>query len=1336
VTDGPRTPSRVGRFQIREELGRGGVGVVYRAFDPDQQREVALKVLLAGEHASATDVERFLREARAAAGLDHPNLVRVRDAGWADGRPFLAMDLVRGGSLAEQLERRSFTPAEAAALVRDVARGLQHAHDRGVVHRDVKPSNVLFEPDGTPRLADFGLAAELGGDARLTRTGQLMGTPAYLPPEATRRAEPAPTVDVYSLGAVLYHALAGRPPYLGDTAVEVIYAVIEGPPPALGSVAPGAPAALQRVVAAAMAREPEARYPSCAALADDLDRYLGGRTVQPPSLGATVAVTLWVRRRRNVVAGFGLAAGSLGAAWLGSEAWRARVERLEEEARQEAAAAALAALGPTDRAGRLEAFALDPESRGTRAAARAWLELAAGAPDVDRRDTWWANAYADGGPTEQDEALRGLAASLRERWRFAALDGALDLLEARAVGAEDRADIASLRADAAIHGRDFAAGSAWLAKAGRPGPALVARWEHALPGGPADSAGSVGDTDRDGVLEWWHTVGAELLHTELSAEPHDVGRVGLPGPAWASDVLPGDPPLLVTSLGDPPRSVTVRDLAGAPLYEWVDSAHTDVVREGERLWVAIGAYGRHLVAVDRSADGGFRASRPTPEIDALGSDVMALASADLGDGGRSLIVATGAWSAYDLRVVDPRDGSTRWRTKHGLVEQVAVEPRPDGDHVWTVRDDRHPSKVVFPADRPSGGPAGLTEWRWTGGELVPVRFLEAPASGRVLLRNLVLADLDGDGVIDPAIGVGGPTDEWSTAVWPAGQHPPVLIGDTVPLVAADLPGSAPGAELIVRAPAVGTAGQWWALGVGGSTLPSAAPPPPGGEPPRDVTGGAARTWGRALALADMGLHGEAAALLDTVPDPRARSAAADLWEAAGRRSAALDSRLAAARELGSVDEFARAVASLRSAHRLVDAVTVADEGGVEVEPALRAAAAALRSVEIPTDAAFPGPAVVVAPQHWRRGPAAQVDVVTGGGALLELPLAFDGGELVLDLELDVARSEWGSGVVVEVPVGDSHLRAGVRVWGGGGFLRREVFCQAPGAHATGLEDEPASAVAPTRVAVRVAASALDGTWSCRLQRGDEVRHAGGALPGPLPGGRGRLTVLPSAHAGSPGLLMTTSLRRLSVTGAGLTAEAGAPPGADPVWLAADSGDWRALAAALPTDPPDGTVVELLRTRLSVAAPALRERWPERSFRWLDLAYGSASHAHPEDALLGAVWTSQTDGVEALLAGPDAELAARLVLRRARAEVRAGQLGVAHHDLALAARVLTPEVARRGGASLELALAHVEWATAASVAGDPRAEAARALAATYVPPEVVADLVAAARPPVTGSSSPP
>src|SRR5262245_56994992 len=207
-------------YEILGELGRGGMGVVYRARQVGLGRVVALKMILAGGHAGAPGRARFRAEAEAVARLQHPNIVQVFEVCDHDGLPYFSMEFCPGGSLAAKPGGALLQPGRAADLVQTLARAVHVAHQKGIVHRDLKPANVLLAEDGTPKVTDFGLAKRLGGAAGPTATGQAIGTPAYMAPEQAAGGEVGPAADVYALGAVLYELLTGRPPFLAATALE------------------------------------------------------------------------------------------------------------------------------------------------------------------------------------------------------------------------------------------------------------------------------------------------------------------------------------------------------------------------------------------------------------------------------------------------------------------------------------------------------------------------------------------------------------------------------------------------------------------------------------------------------------------------------------------------------------------------------------------------------------------------------------------------------------------------------------------------------------------------------------------------------------------------------------------------------------------------------------------------------------------------------------------------------------------------------------------------------------------------------------------------------------
>jgi len=273
----------VAGYVIRGEIGRGGMGVVYEATHPLLDRTVALKLLRADESADAGEL---LREARAAARLDHPGIVPIFEVGEYGGRPFLAMAYVPGGTLAARVARGPLPCAEAARVVREVALAVQHAHERGVIHRDLKPANVLMTAEGRPMVADFGLAKR-SGEVTLSAEGRVLGTPGYMPPEfaAGHSLDAGPAADVYGLGAILYALLTGRPPFRGDTPLETIRRVADDEPAPPRALNPRVERAVQAICLRCLEKDPRHRYGSARELAEDLDRYLNAEVPLAEQLG-------------------------------------------------------------------------------------------------------------------------------------------------------------------------------------------------------------------------------------------------------------------------------------------------------------------------------------------------------------------------------------------------------------------------------------------------------------------------------------------------------------------------------------------------------------------------------------------------------------------------------------------------------------------------------------------------------------------------------------------------------------------------------------------------------------------------------------------------------------------------------------------------------------------------------------------------------------------------------------------------------------------------------------------------------------------------------------------
>jgi serine/threonine protein kinase len=276
-------PENLGRYRIVKPLGQGGMGAVYLAQDTELDRQVALKIPRITAQDGSGVLDRFYREARAAATLRHPNICPVFDIGESDGVPYLTMAYIEGKSLAQFVRTKPLTQRQAATLVRKIALGLQEAHQRGVIHRDLKPANVMIDMRGEPIVMDFGLARRTGqNETRLTRDGSAIGTPAYMPPEqiSTTTENMGPRCDIYSLGVMLYELLTGRLPFTGD-AMAMLAQILTDDPPRPTSLQPDIDPALEGICLKAMAKKPEDRYASMGELAADLLEYLRGKTPTP-----------------------------------------------------------------------------------------------------------------------------------------------------------------------------------------------------------------------------------------------------------------------------------------------------------------------------------------------------------------------------------------------------------------------------------------------------------------------------------------------------------------------------------------------------------------------------------------------------------------------------------------------------------------------------------------------------------------------------------------------------------------------------------------------------------------------------------------------------------------------------------------------------------------------------------------------------------------------------------------------------------------------------------------------------------------------------------------------
>ncbi len=349
----PGTNPRFGDYELLEEIGRGGMGVVYRARQVSLGRTVAVKMMVGGHLASQAEIQRFHAEAEAGASLEHPNIVAIYDIAVQDGQPYFSMQWVNGRNLAAEACNATsrFGNRRAAELLLTLAWAVHHAHQRGVLHRDLKPANVLLDSRGEPHVSDFGLARSLGANRHLTVSGSVLGSPGFMAPEqAAGKAEQLTTaVDIYGLGAILYFLLTGRPPFAEVTELETLRSLLEREPARPRSLNPQADRDLETICLKCLEKDPQRRYASADALAEELERWLRREPIRARRAGAAEHVLKWARRKPVVALLFGvvlfLAAAGFAAVswqWRQTERARRRAARAEQEAVRELYASYLA----------------------------------------------------------------------------------------------------------------------------------------------------------------------------------------------------------------------------------------------------------------------------------------------------------------------------------------------------------------------------------------------------------------------------------------------------------------------------------------------------------------------------------------------------------------------------------------------------------------------------------------------------------------------------------------------------------------------------------------------------------------------------------------------------------------------------------------------------------------------------------------------------------------------------------------------------------------------------------------------------------------------------------
>lgn len=296
-----KLPHRMGDYELLEVIGRGGMGIVFRAMQLSLNREVAVKMISRDRLDSQLDKQRFVAEAKASAKLDHPRIVPVYDVGEFDGRPYFAMKYIKGRTLSELVALKQVTPRQAAHYLEQISRAVHFAHEHGIVHRDIKPSNILIDELGNANLTDFGLAKQADATESLTATGVVLGTPNYMSPEqASGRMGPiGPASDIYSLGSVLYHALTGQPPLVADTPVDLMFKILEQDPTPPRVIDPRLDRDLEMIVVRCLQKPADLRYASAESLADDLLAYLHDEPIAARSGHFVQVIARWFRETHH-----------------------------------------------------------------------------------------------------------------------------------------------------------------------------------------------------------------------------------------------------------------------------------------------------------------------------------------------------------------------------------------------------------------------------------------------------------------------------------------------------------------------------------------------------------------------------------------------------------------------------------------------------------------------------------------------------------------------------------------------------------------------------------------------------------------------------------------------------------------------------------------------------------------------------------------------------------------------------------------------------------------------------------------------------------------------------
>jgi len=1095
----------LGRFGLRAELGRGGHGVVYKAWDRHLHRLVAVKVLLADAHPHSTRADRFIREAHLAGRLAHPGIVVVYDMGVTDnGSSWYAMEYVPGPSLSSLLEDSGALPAvEAARILLEICEAIEHLHRAGYAHRDLKPANVVMTASGQPKLIDFGIAAILDDvESRLTRTGQLLGTPAYMPPEQ-RHCEPhdPQVADLWALGVMLCELATGQRP---DHA----------------KLPESLPEPLAVIARSALQADPSDRYPRVAAFADDLDRFLHGVAPQGQRPRSS-----WAKHRGRVATGAALV-GLLGgmAAWASTDlrlnhAAATRFERVQSEADR------LAKMGrPQESEDLLQGFVEDARNHRTHAEGRAWLAIGS----MEREPAQarlgleaLGRAYVRGDRRTRGESMVTLVHQLASLHRYDDAEQALRIVDDsypwRRVSERRELERTLALARWDFHGATgddaLGAAAAHLAAATDLGVGL---------GKLVHSRGHLA-AKREGTDDW----------VAVSRVPRGGLRIEEAG-SLVSDYEGEwpDGPLVFRTRGaqtqavvlGTPHSTVVADLPTRQhMVRWAQTA--------ERVVGATGLYERRLFEL---ATDGHAVTQPHGPTQALQSYLTSAVAADLdGDGVDELALGIGPPAGFEIRVFEQGDrGLDLIATKRlgYLGEGSAFVHRDHGTVIAVAMTHVHPSKDMFPDGDHFGGDLGVYLIGLRGGSLEVLDRLDPSGHDFVHANVVGVGDVDDNGLQDilTTQGRGDATQAWSV-LYLQTQHgfERMVLPDLEVLGSVQADDDDADEVLIFDR----TAGTTWLLGHGDDTIRARSTPP------------ATRSMGntqiaRSAQLATLGLSDEAASQLAqaaAIQSGRealeARRAAARLWTSLGRHGLAANQwQLAATSGLASDLRNARDawIAQGRPERALepareVAALSEADHArwtwvrGIAGDATMGTTLDFSTTPEPALSARYPGLVQRSAHEETMR-----IQTLTGVGTVAELPLRRTAGPARLRFELDLSLLEWGSSIQLALEPVHSELGEpfGVVITGlgGGGLLFRQVN---PGPLLDEAYDGPLDG---TQLAVDVQ-QLQDGHLGYALYRdGSLLGQYRSSDPIALPAGRWRFVV--RSH-GQPGMTANSGVVQLS-----------------------------------------------------------------------------------------------------------------------------------------------------------------------------------------------------------------